>query len=59
MPDNTYEVIIDPVDKEGWVVVANGVRTTPRFNSKGAAEAYRDGLKRGERRPEFPIHHNP
>lgn len=49
------EVIRDPSVKqdEMWVVVVDGLLTSPTFNSKGAAEAYSDMLQRGQRKPEY------
>lgn len=38
----------------GWFVVWRGQVCTPHFNSMGAAEAYRDMIKRGQRSPEYP-----
>lgn len=37
-----------------WTVVWNGAVCSPTFRSKGAAEAYFDMLKRGDRAPEYP-----
>jgi hypothetical protein len=37
-----------------WKVKFEGRYTSPDFNSKGAAVAYADMLKRGERTPEWP-----
>jgi hypothetical protein len=48
------EVVVLREDGEpAWRVVVDGRFTSPRFNSKGAAEAYRDVLARGQRQPEF------
>jgi hypothetical protein len=49
------ETIRDPTEKEvpTWRVVYDGKFTTPRFNAKGPADAYRDAIARGERQPEF------
>lgn len=38
----------------GFFVVWHGQACTPHFNSMGAAEAYRDMLRRGQRSPEYP-----
>lgn len=45
-------VVRDMEDKEGWRVEWCDRLTSPRFNSKGAALAYLDGLFRG-RKPEY------
>jgi hypothetical protein len=37
---------------EEWYVTFNGAIQTPTFNSEGAAEAFLDGLMRGDRTPE-------
>lgn len=52
--DDVYKVWRFPDHgPEEWRVDVNGATTSPQFNSKGAAEAYRDLLQRGDRKPEF------
>lgn len=47
------EVTVDIREGEGWMVWVDNQPTSPTFNSKGAAEAYADGIKQGHRKPEF------
>lgn len=53
----TTEVVVLRAAEDGmieeWRVFVNGEITTPTFNSKGAAEAYADGIRSGYRKPEF------
>lgn len=49
------EVTIDPAEKQDtyWMVWYEGVPCSPRWTQKGPAEAYRDMLLRGARKPEM------
>lgn len=49
------QVFLDPSEKQlvNWRVFYNGKITSPSFNSKGAAEAYLDIIRKGIRKPEY------
>ena len=46
----------DPESKQEplWIVRFNNQVCSPRFTSKGTADAYLDMLKSGKRKPEYP-----
>jgi fatty acid desaturase len=48
------QVIRDPTEKcaEAWRVCFGGQLCSPTFNSRGAALAYLDSLRQGDRKPE-------